>query len=437
MNDFFVSGPARMRPWEPMARAYARIEDAEPDANGELVYRFSLVDAAWIDEQDELEPGAALLVTMPIAVLDTPNHPGGQNTIDHAQESGHLDYAGMRPDTAPGWYELTLTFGPKSQCVYFSNLYQPEGTPVVVAFASLGNTPTTARLNRMFATTYLDTASAQEHLLRRLATLRPIDRALVLDVGQGGATALIEEGEHDAAFFFDYGRSVLQHTATFPPGFAAPCRKDDAFVIASHWDWDHWALGKFDPAALDMDWFFPYEAALFGVHASFAAALHAKGHLYMLPPGFTSVMTGQLQLEAGSGTTRNDRGLVLTVHTPIAAARERWLLPADALYRHIASCAGTVYDAVVIPHHGARDAGLDVPLAASLSGLAVVSVGGPKNYYRHPQRTSLDAHTAAGFTVCNTAVRTAHAPHHVRLAFGQGVPWLPCNHPDCAYLNSV
>ncbi len=437
MDDFFVSGPLRMTRWEPMARAYARIEDAEPDTNGELVFRFSLVDAAWIDAQDELEPGSARLVTMPIAVLDTPNRPGGENMIDRDQWSPHLDYTGMRPDTGPGWFELTLTFGHESQCVYFSNLYQPEGTPVVAAFAFLGNTPTTARLNRTFATTHLDNTAAQEHLLARLATLKPIDRALVLDVGQGGATALIEEGEHDAAFFFDYGRSVLQHTATFPPGFAAPCRKDDAFVIASHWDWDHWALGKIDPAALDMDWFFPYEAALFGVHASFAAALHAKGNLYMLPPGFTSVTTGQLKLEAGSGTTRNDRGLVLTVQTPIAAARECWLLPADALYRYIGSCAGTVYDAVVIPHHGTKGARLDVPPAASLSGLAVVSVGGPKNHYRHPHQAALDAHAAVGFTVRNTALRTAPAPHHVRLAFVQGVPWLPCHHPDCAYLNSA
>lgn len=198
------------------------------------------------------------------------------------------------------------------------------------------------------------------------------DTLAVYDVGQGNANALLKPNSRKSclplpALYFDLGAGVYRnkHTTPTPLRF---CFSLAPPILLSHWDADHWAgayaTGIGVPPtypALKRTWIAPLQT-VGPLHIAFANDIIAQGgslFIYNPPPGTITKVAltagTELRLAVGTGSGRNDTGIVAVVENTTLTPSRTWVLTGDCNYTHIEPLlAPTNPIAVVVPHHGAN-----------------------------------------------------------------------------------
>lgn len=221
-----------------------------------------------------------------------------------------------------------------------------------------------------------------------------------LDVGQASCNVIRENGVPTACF--DVGAPLYRNNKSFRSRAKWPLPKSGA-VVLSHWDFDHFDLGRRLPHLQALSWFAPDQPV--GPNTlRFQRKLGTN--LKFLVGSYSGVLPGgTFSLEPGLSTDPKDRngtGYSLRIDLDDAAL----LLTGDADYSMIppAMCSGL--SAMTVPHHGGLCS--SPPNPSGVRGRAVLSYGRP-NCYRHPVpatiaalQPSWDIHYTASHPGCPT-----------------------------------
>ncbi len=203
-----------------------------------------------------------------------------------------------------------------------------------------------------------------------------------LDVGQASCNVIREGGVPRVCF--DVGAPLYRNNKSFKSRASWPLPKTGA-VILSHWDFDHFDLGRRVPQLQSLSWFAPDQPV--GPNTlRFQRKLGTK--LKFLTGSYSGVLPGgSFSLEPGLSTKPKDRngtGYSLRIDLEDAAL----LLTGDADYSMIPPAMWSALSAMTIPHHGGDCSSPPSPRRAP--GRAVVSYGRP-NCYRHPVPATIAA----------------------------------------------
>lgn len=216
---------------------------------------------------------------------------------------------------------------------------------------------------------------------------------IALDVGQASATLIRRGGR--AIGLFDAGAPIWFNKGSIAPNFSPPVISD-GFVFLSHWDFDHFDLGRRHAPYRDLDWYAPDQAV--GPNtAKFQVELGSK--LTFVNGVFSR---GGFTFARGTSTLPKDRncsGYQLRYEKNDRAV----LLTGDANYASIVPHMLTGLDGLLIPHHGGL--GTTPPPPIGLPARAIASYGLP-NHYRHPHSDTIKEHWRVGWQVLATATGT-------------------------------
>jgi beta-lactamase superfamily II metal-dependent hydrolase len=206
--------------------------------------------------------------------------------------------------------------------------------------------------------------------MQRLGTAGRIE-IIVLDVGQASAALIKRDG--NPIGFFDFGAPIWFNKGSLPKAMSPPS-VSGGFVILSHWDFDHFDLGRRHQPYRKLDWYAPDQPV--GPNtARFQADL---GNRLTFIDGPAS--GGGFSLERGTSTGVNDRngsGYQLRFEKDGRAV----LLTGDTGYDLIQTHMLAGVGALTVPHHAGRSDA--APPAAVDPWRAIASYGAP-NSYRHP-----------------------------------------------------
>ncbi|QCX51607.1 metallo-hydrolase/oxidoreductase [Ralstonia pseudosolanacearum] len=416
MNRYFIPGEGR-RGYP--RRAYARIDEIEPinlEAADFVSISLDAVDADWTGFQArhllsliESENGAKRLAAYwKYLFLEGP--PRKSNFSDGPFDDLPLYQIEI---TLPrgsdllgtliyedGWLEICLAENGGVAVDVFGGLFSE---PAVARLVSISRSTATNALNAVFDMQSWPDASELE--LRRALNIKcEITQLHMLDVGQGGAVAIICECGRPI-YYFDVGCGVYRNTKTNPNPIQF-CVCDDPPVILSHWDSDHWAGANLDTDLLKRVWIAPRQT-VGAKHIAFAnRILSAGGKILLVPQAFSGTFqAGQQKLKLqqckGAPTDRNGSGLVLVVEDQ--NTDRGWLLTGDAPYNLIPGPLPSDLAAVVVPHHGAdMGPGSKPPLCSQHAYSRLLYSFGPGNAHgrtsvRHPTAAAVSAHSASGW----------------------------------------
>lgn len=214
-------------------------------------------------------------------------------------------------------------------------------------------------------------------------------RFIVLDVGQASAI-LIKRGDKNIGLF-DAGAPLWFNKGSVKLGFTPP-DLSGGFIFLSHWDWDHYDMGRRHAPYHRLDWFAPDQAVGFNL-ARFQRSLGNR--LHFVSGAFSAGPSFFFGRATGPAADRNASGYLLRYEKD----GECVLLTGDADYSCIPTSFLNGVTALAVPHHGGASA---PPPQASGLARAVVSYGDP-NSYNHPHRGHIDALDAAQWTIERTA----------------------------------
>jgi hypothetical protein len=130
-----------------------------------------------------------------------------------------------------------------------------------------------------------------------------IDQVFVLDVGQGGANALLSVDGKIVAYV-DLGAGVLADTGTWPTAMTGICLVDDPIVILTHWHYDHFQAANVYPAAKHRTWIAPLQVLGPGPQSAMANDIITNGTL-LVWGGSGSPKRGAIELERSTGPSGN------------------------------------------------------------------------------------------------------------------------------------
>lgn len=218
--------------------------------------------------------------------------------------------------------------------------------------------------------------------------------ATALDVGQAAFCTVSVGGR--PLLYFDVGKPLWYHIHNLPKGFTPPVNPS-AWVILSHWDYDHFAYGRESAAFRRMLWIAPAQRVGPGAHR-FASHLWTAKRLILVGQGGSSRIRRGARIIRCTGRDNNGSGLALH----LVGRHREVLLTGDADYGVIPGISRPL-GGVTVPHHGSGAVPhAPVPPAAGVGARAVVSYGSP-NRYGHPASAVVADHQAAGWTVSSTA----------------------------------
>lgn len=213
---------------------------------------------------------------------------------------------------------------------------------------------------------------------------------IVLDVGQASA-ALIKRDDKPIGFF-DVGAPLWFNKGSLPKPMLLPIISE-GFVILSHWDFDHFDLGRRNALLRSLDWYAPDQPV--GPNtARFQADL---GNRLTFIDGAAS--NGGFTLDRGTATLPSDRngsGYQLRYERGGQAV----LLTGDTSYDFIRPHMLHGIGGVSVPHHAGRSS--IPPPRAALPARAIASYGWP-NSYRHPHPQTLLDHDSRDWRISPTA----------------------------------
>ena len=235
-------------------------------------------------------------------------------------------------------------------------------------------------------------------LMAHLVNLEPISKLIVHDVGQGNAVGLYAKG-NKLLGFIDCGRGVKQNAKTYSnKKLDEITLTNDQFVLLTHWDKDHWALGAWLDSGCNSKWFAPKQRV--GPEgAAFIHHLLRNGRLHYIESDKNILKFGEnIEIRQCNGFDKNNSGFSYLVKSDL----KRVLLPGDASYSSIpwdVSDSPLRFHAVVAPHHGGI-CGMDVSVHPEAQGDSklIYSVG-RKNSFKHPRDVTIKFHERHGWSV--------------------------------------
>jgi competence protein ComEC len=253
----------------------------------------------------------------------------------------------------------------------------PQGTSGALSFA---------------AKTSISNFEIRSSPARRLIRLAAVRRALkavpklfvdAIDVGQASFVAVHDQ--RNSYLFFDVGRPLWFHKKSLPSSIRYCPPHDDAAVILSHWDYDHYS-GVYNATEFrKLLWIAPADKlgpTSYNLAKSLGSSLIALAHGVHL-------RIGRMRLGWATGPTgdRNNRGIVGLMRVD----GRRVLLTGDASYQFISKSWKANVTGVQVPHHGSAHSAAPVPKPNS-PAVAVICTGIP-NRYRHPSSRIIAAHS--------------------------------------------
>ncbi|MBP2149518.1 hypothetical protein [Xanthobacter flavus] len=225
--------------------------------------------------------------------------------------------------------------------------------------------------------------------LQRLGSPGRIE-IVVLDVGQASAALIKRNGRPIG--FFDVGAPIWFNKGSFPK-IRPPLFDRRGFIILSHWDFDHFDLGRRHDPYRNFYWFAPDQP----VGPNTANFQFELGRRLKFIDGSATI--GGFSLSRGMSTNPNDRngtGYQLRYEESARAV----ILTGDTPYDLIQTKMLDNVSALTMPHHAGRSDAL--PPRPDQSGPAIASYGNP-NFYRHPNAETLDLHKNQGWRIETTA----------------------------------
>lgn len=431
MNRFLIPNLEGERPELPK-RVYMRLDQVDGDRALFEAVSADFIQARWRSEGDgTFAQWVGLAEEAPIYVIDLPYDAVAGNWWWWREWPWPL---GQGDDEATPW--LLAELAPGSQAEIYPNLFQAPLSIDVKAMEPAGDALDDA-LNKLFDLKPLE-RTEQEIKGRLDRVTGSIDWVSVYDVGQGSANGACDSSARPLAYF-DLGGGVLGNKASWPAAMSDFCYLADPLVILSHWDWDHWSSGSRFVGAQALDWIVPVQK-MGSVHATFAATLHAAGHLFVWPGATPSLVSGQLTVSKclGRGTGRNHTGLALEIDGP--NGKPPILLPGDARYSAVPGALARDYTSLVAPHHGADMKNRRVPAYQPNAGARVAYSFGAGNTFSHPRAITEADHQRANWDHLSqgaptpidrkTANRQSSGLGHIGLSW-QHTPTLPTHTCGC------
>lgn len=301
------------------------------------------------------------------------------------------------------WVQLVLSKGPGRPRAWEMPAtagYEPEGSTNVLEIAVLndGDGSPGARLASACQLQSSELRFASESDVERLFAMvsAPL-RIVALDVGQASCNSIFSNGK--PLVLFDAGAPLYRNQKSFRAVNRSHLPTGSGIVLLSHWDFDHFDLGRRRQQLQQLTWLAPHQSVGFDA-LKFQRSLGAS--LYFLQGPYSMTSEGlQFDLRPGLATNPKDRngtGYSLRIED----AGGNILLTGDAGYEHIDQQLLVDLAALTVPHHGG--AGTAPPIPKALPSRAVVSYGNP-NCYRQPVAQTIDAHCAVGWKVQFTAKR--------------------------------
>lgn len=424
MNYFLTPNPEGERPERPK-RVYMRLDQVDGDRALFEAVSADFMDARWRSEGDgTFRQWVGLAEMAPIYVVDMPFGAAAAFWWWYRRPwLSQVDAEGASP-----W--MMAVVEPGSQAELYPNLFQAP-LSIDVVHLEPANEAVEVALNQLFDLEPLE--RTEQEIQNRLDLVTGlIDWVGVYDVGQGSANGACDSSTQPL-IYFDLGGGVLGNRATWPTAMSDFCYGADPPVVLSHWDWDHWSSGSRLAGALALDWIVPVQK-MGSVHATFAATLHAAGHLFVWPGTTSQLVSGQLTVSKclGRGVGRNHTGLAMEIEGPNNQAPI--LLPGDARYSAVPGALSRDYTSLVAPHHGADMKNRQVPAHYPNAGARVAYSFGAGNTFSHPRPVTEADHQRANWDHLsqraatpidrNTANRQPNGLGHVGLSW-QLNPVLP------------
>lgn len=299
------------------------------------------------------------------------------------------------------WVQLVLSKGPGRPRAWempATASYEPEGSTNVLEIAVLndGDGSPGARLASacQLQSSALRFVSPSDVELLFAMVSAPL-RIAALDVGQASCNSIFSKGK--PLVLFDAGAPLYRNQKSFRAVDLSDLPRESGIVLLSHWDFDHFDLGRRMTGLQQLKWLAPHQPV--GPNTlKFQRTLGAR--LYFLR-GSYSITNKDLQFELRPGLATNPKDRNGTGYSlRIGAAGGNILLTGDADYEHIDPQLLVGLAALTVPHHGG--AGTVPPLPTASPARAVVSYGNP-NCYRHPVAETIDAHERKNWKVQFTA----------------------------------
>lgn len=323
----------------------------------------------------------------------------------------------------PKRYRTLEDYLVERQDIWFKfNVSDPDGVGNSVLYTNLFTAPIPSQvrykpvdatrqemLTKEFSLDTAETISMDE-LEQRIAESTPGPQYLAAyDVGQGNANGLISETSGACPdIYFDIGAGVSAHKRTKPVPLDF-CFGKKPIIIMSHWDHDHWAGAcpkENKPSdALKMTWIVARQN-LDPVHKTFALdVIQENGEILVLEMDAGKVGKSNLKnkmsirFTLGSGRTRNDSGIVISVENNDQQFPACWLLTGDCDYRYfLDTLQPPPAVAVIAPHHGSKPKpGSTAPKPVQTGYRRLVYSFGHRNGFKHPTLDSVKLHKTAGW----------------------------------------
>ncbi len=220
-----------------------------------------------------------------------------------------------------------------------------------------------------------------------------------IDVGQASCNMLMIDNK--VVGYFDVGAPLYRNQKSWNNkiGHGVPT---SGFVILSHWDFDHFDLGRRIPNLQKLKWYAPIQP----VGPNTLRFQRSLGSQLIFMEGYQH-LTPHMDLYQGTCSNpknRNGTGYAARLIFGDNVA----LITGDMDYHFMNPEALQALTALTLPHHGGACSA--PPKASGLLSRAVASYGLP-NCYRHPNEECIENHKEAGWTILRTA---AHQSNHKR-----------------------
>lgn len=247
---------------------------------------------------------------------------------------------------------------------------------------------------------------SSQKLITTLSNTCELSAVVCFDVGQGLASALICQCGFPI-YYFDTGRGSRRNAPT-APAFVDFCACDDPTIILSHWDTDHWAGSIKNAAMLSQKWIVPRQK-ISVTHTLFADSILSHGGSIHVIRNNTNALqwsygAQHFELQRGTGTGRNQSGLILVVEDQFHS--RSWVLNGDTSYNYVPHNIRSDIAAMMVPHHGANLGPSSIPFSPSVGSKyrRLLYSFGPNNSHgpntppvRHPVSSAVSAHHSSGW----------------------------------------
>ncbi|VXC84735.1 hypothetical protein [Sphingomonas sp. AX6] len=387
----------------PPVKYYGVVEEVvEADPQNGRTRSFILIDAVRADRFDEfgqavLEDRSALAL---VRAMSTPKRWEDQFGLGNVSKGDWLAFTLDDSGSVPRAWELSAEnnygSGPSRS---IRSMRRISGPP---ALTQPGDTALVMKLMATSSGALKQQRRVSANVAaRRLGAGGKIE-IIVLDVGQASAALIKRDGKPIG--FFDIGAPIWFNKGSLPkPMFVPSISK--GFVILSHWDFDHFDLGRRHKPYQGLDWYAPDQPV--GPNtARFQADL---GNALTFIDG--AATNGGFSLARGTSAKANDRngsGYQLRYEEGGQAV----ILTGDTGYEFIQPHMLLALGALSVPHHAGRsDAN---PPVSNPPGRAIASYGIP-NSYRHPHGKTLSDHITQGWKIAPTAATPVYKRGHRRL----------------------